>query len=339
MSTETRKRPMASRYRSDLPIPYLDRSVSLRFRGDWGRANFHRALGWLSYQMTVLGGPHTSVGIFSGLGFIDNIRAVGRGEVDVAITTPAAIGRMAMEGVGPFAGESFPHLRTLGVLPQNDRLLFAVRKDTGITSLADLRAKKPALRIATGYDNTDDFIGLAAHLLLRESGITPDDVAAWGGSFVYSDNPWHCLSDFAEGKADAVIYEAIMTPWWRSVAETMDLNYLPIEPAVRDRMQQAYGWPSRTLPAGYHPGLTQEVEFLDFSDFLILTTSDLPTDIGYALAWSIVESFDVLESQYTHLPPDRSSLTYPLDPKAACRSNIPLHSGAEAYYRAAGHLL
>lgn len=329
---------MASRYRSDLPIPYFDRSVSLRFRGDWGRANFHRALGWLSYQMTVLGGPHTSVGIFSGLGFIDNIRAVGRGEVDVAITTPAAIGRMAMDGVGPFAGETFPHLRTLGVLPQNDRLLFAVRKEFGIRSFQELREKRPALRIATGFDTTNDFVGLAAHLLLRESGITPEDIVAWGGTFVQSDNPWNCLSDFAEGRADAVIYEAIMTPWWRDVAETTDLDYIPIEPEVRDRLQDRYGWPSRTLPAGYHPGLIEESEFLDFSDFLIITTTDLPRDIGYALAWSIVETFEVLESQYTHLPADRSSLTYPLDPKAACRSNVPLHPGAEDYYRAAGYL-
>lgn len=337
-AVESKKVPMRSKYRSDLPVPYLDRSVSLKFKGDWGRANFHRALGWLSYEMTVLGGPQTSIGIYNGTGFLDNIQAVGNGQVDVAITTPAAIVKMVMEGLGPFEGEKFPHLRALGVLPQNDRLLFAVRKELGVRSFDDLRKSKTPLRIATGFGKTSDFIGLAARLLMKTSGISLEEFEQWGGRFIESDAPWNCVLDLEEGRADAIINEAIMTPWWRDLASKVELDYLPIEPKARDAMLGDYGWPTKSLPAGYHRGITQDSEFLDFSDFLVLTTTDLPEDIAYGLAWSLVETFEVLEVQYSHVPPELSSVTYPLDPREACRASIPLHPGAERYYRAAGHL-
>jgi TRAP-type uncharacterized transport system substrate-binding protein len=80
------------------------------------------------------------------------------------------------------------------------------------------------------------------------------------------------------------------------------------------------------------------MEFLDFSHFLLLTTTDLPDDVAYALAWSLIERFSTLEMQYRHLPPERSPVSYPIDPKAACRTPIPLHPGAERYFREAGHL-
>ena len=33
------------------------------------------------------------------------------------------------------------------------------------------------------------------------------------------------------------------------------------------------------------------------------------------------------------MPPERSPVSYPIDPKAACQVGIPLHPGAERYFR------
>jgi uncharacterized protein len=46
------------------------------------------------------------------------------------------------------------------------------------------------------------------------------------------------------------------------------------------------------------------------------------------------ETRHLIESQYWHLPPERSPITYPLDPTAMGRSPIPLHPGAARYYEA-----
>src|SRR5215472_10127691 len=97
--------------RSAVPAPKIQRSLTLQFMGDWGRANLHRALGWLGYEFLGIAGPHTKFAIWNGRGGMDNVRAVGRGEIDVALCVPVPFMKMAMDGKGACAGESFPHLR------------------------------------------------------------------------------------------------------------------------------------------------------------------------------------------------------------------------------------
>ena len=318
--------------------PKIDRSVTLHFRGDWGRANLHRALGWLGYELLGLTGPYTRFAIWNGRCGLDNVRAVGRGEVDVALATPVPFMRMAVDGKGPCQGEAFPHIRALGYVPQHDRMIVALRRELGIRSFAELRAQRPKLRITLGPNDGISFIGIAGHLLLEAHGLPRATLERQGCSFIEHDEPHQCTAAMRDGAADLIIQEAVMTAYWRELAEKRDLVFLPIEPAVRDTLSAEYGLPSAKLPNDYLRGIDREMEFLDFSHFMLLTTTDLPDDIAYALAWSLVERFDTLAAQYRHLAPERSPVSYPIDPKAACRTPIPLHPGAERYFREAGHL-
>jgi TRAP transporter TAXI family solute receptor len=285
-----------------------------------------------------LSGPHTRVAIWNGTGALDNVRAVGRGEVDVALATPAAFARMSLEGIGPCAGEPFPHLRALGYVPQNDRLIFAIRSEFGIRSFEDLRRKKPALRITAGFDDGVNYMGMAAQKLMEKSGVSRPEFEQWGGRYIEWGEPAHCINEMMSGNADAIIQEAVMSTWWQDMANKIDLNYIPIEPEARDALRNELYWPSEKLPKGYLRGMNEEMEFLDFSHFLLVTTTDLKDDIAYALAWSLIERWKTLEDQYRHVPPERSAVTYPIDPKAVCRTPIPLHPGAERYFRDAKHL-
>jgi uncharacterized protein len=321
-----------------VPPPIMDRSFRLNFMGDWGRANLHRALGWLCYELVRLSGPRTKIGVWNGRGALDNVRAVGRGEVDVALATPDSFCRMAYEGLGPCANEPFPHLRALGYVPQNDRMVLAVRKELGIRSFEDIRKKRPKLRIAVGPDDGIGFMGMAAQNIMRASGIPRQEFEAWGGVYIEHELPLDCTREVVTGNANAIFQEAVMTDWWVVMAEKIDLAFIPIEPKARDTLMQELGWPSGKLPKGYLRGMEEEMEFLDYSHFTLITTADLPDDIAYALAWSLVETWGDLEVQYRHIPPNRSPVTYPLNPKAACRTSIPLHPGAQRYYREAGHL-
>jgi TRAP-type uncharacterized transport system substrate-binding protein len=321
-----------------VPPPALGRSVTLNFMGDWGRANLHRALGWLCYELGRLSGPRTRIGIFNGRGGLDNVRAVGRGEMDVALATPAQFCRMALEGRGPCAGEAFPHLRALGHVPQHDRMIFGVRRELGLRSFEDIRRKRPKLRIAAGPDDGESFIGMGGHELMRASGIPRSDIEAWGGTYIEREEPRVCIEEMITGNANAIIQEAVMTNWWVDLAKKVDLAFLPIERAAANSLATQFGWTTATLPNGYIRGMDEEMEFLDFSHFLLVTTTDLPDDVAYALAWSLVERWETLEVQYRHIPPERSPVSYPIDPRLACRAPIPLHRGAERYFRDAGHL-
>jgi TRAP transporter TAXI family solute receptor len=321
-----------------VPPPALGRSLTLNFKGDWGRANLHRALGWLCYELGRLSGPYTKIGIFNGRGGLDNVRAVGRGEIDVALATPSAFCRMALDGKGPCAGEAFPHLRALGQVPQHDRMILAVRRDLGIRSFEDLRRKRPRLRISVGTDDGESFIGMGAQQLMRSSGIARADFEGWGGTYIENEEPRACIEEVVAGNADAIIQEAVMTHWWLDLAKKVDLAFIPIERSVGDRLKAEFGWSTAILPKGYLRGMDENMEFLDFSHFLLVTTTDLPEDVAYAMAWSLVERWETLEVQYRHIAPERSPVSYPLDPKLACRTPIPLHPGAMRYFREAGHL-
>ena len=340
MSTQTKTlfHPRSTTGASKVPPPLLGRSIRLNFMGDWGRANLHRALGWMCYELVKRSGPHTKIGIFNGRAAADNVTAVGRGEVDLALTTPQTFSRLALEGRGLWANEPFPHLRALGYVPQDDRLVFAVKRELGIRSFDDLRNKKPKLRIAAGVDDGVGFMGYAAQNMMRASGIPREEFERWGGSYIEDEEPRECIRQMMIGNADAIIQEAVMTHWWVEMTEKLDLVFHPVERQARERLKQELGWASDTLPKNYLRGIDEPLDCMDFSHFLMLTTTDMPDDIAYALAWALVETWDVLEVQYRHIPPERSPVTYPLKPKEVWQTAVPLHPGAERYYRDAGHM-
>src|SRR4051794_25216965 len=171
--------------------PRIDRSFTLHLRGDWGMVNLHRVCGWICQELTDRAGPYTRIAIWNGRGFSDAVRAVGRGEVDVAMTTPAAFATAALDGRGVFGEESFPGLRALGVVPQRDRLVVGVHHRLGITSFAELWEAKAPLRLATSINDGVNYVGLAAHEVLTRSGV---DVGGWGGQLLEDERPHETLA-------------------------------------------------------------------------------------------------------------------------------------------------
>ena len=55
-------------------------------------------------------------------------------------------------------------------------------------------------------------------------------------------------------------------------------------------------------------------------------------------AWCVCETRSTIESQYLHIPPKNSPLTYPLQPARMAQTSIPLHDAARQYYREQGYL-
>lgn len=314
----------------------LDRPVSLRFMGDWGAINLTRICGWLAQEVWDHTPGDTRSLIYTGRGNADNLRAVAQGEVDVAVVTPSTFAEMALRGRGLFEGEAYPYLRALGEVPHVDRLLFAVRQDLGVTSLAEIRDGRVPLRLAISPNDGVSFPGYAAHRVLAGSGIAPEKLQEWGGTILEHERPFECLDDLNEGRADAVFHEAIMTPNWRDLANEHDLSYLPVESEVLDEVEQEFGWRRAVVEQGYLRGLEAGVETLDFSGYLVAVREDMPDDVAYLLAWILGETTSKLESQYHHLPADRSPVAYPIDRQTLASTAIPLHRAAADYYQRAG---
>lgn len=319
--------------------PRIDRSVTLQFIGDWGQANFHRICSWLCQEFCDRSGPRSRVGIWNPVeGGIDAVRAVFDGDADMAILTPANALPAALEGRSIFAGQAMPSLRALAVLPQRDRMMLALPRDLGITTFAELRDRKPSLKIATGEDNGANLIGYIAKRFMEAHGIDEATLNSWGGRYIESARPDLSMSRFRDAVADAVLQEAIMTPWWREAVEAREAVLLPAEPDALDALEREHGWNRAELAAGFFPGQLDALPALDFSDFVIVVREDMPEDIAHLLTWCLVEKRGTIERQYHHIPPERSPLTYPLDPAAMSKPSLPLHPGARRYYEEAGIL-
>lgn len=319
--------------------PSLSRSHQLHFVGDWGQANFHRICSWLCEEFCRRSGKQSRVAIWNiRAGGIEAIHLVQEGEVDLSIATPAMLLPAALKGELIFNGRPAPNLRALAVLPQNDRMLLALKPELGIKSFAELRARRPALRIAASHNDGTNFIGYVGRLMMEAHGIDEATLASWGGSYVGDVKPNESLERLKNGEVDAVLQEAIMTPWWADIIESGKAVILPAEDAALDRLREQYGFPSSPVPAGHWNNVGHEIPALDFSDFMILVRDDMPEDVAHLLTWCLVETRHAIERTYKHLPPHRSSLSYPLVPEKMARTSIPLHPGARRYFVEAGLL-
>lgn len=318
--------------------PRLSRSYTLNFIGDWGQANFHRICGWLTQEFCNRAGPQSRVATWSIRGGgSEALPLVHEGEAQLAIATPAAFMKKALTGEAMFQSP-MPHLRALAVLPQNDKLVLAIDPKFGISTFEQLRASKPALRIAASTDDGTNFIGYVTSRFLGAHGVPKTELESWGGKYVTFQRPDSCLELVERGEVDAVVQEAIMTPWWSNVVETKKVQPLPAEQAALEKLEQELGLGVNPLRKGFWSNLEEDLPALDFSDFIIVVRDDLPDEVAYLLTWCLVETRGRIEAQYKHIPPEKSPLNYPLDPKKMAKASLPLHPGAKQYYIKHGHL-
>jgi TRAP-type uncharacterized transport system substrate-binding protein len=307
----------------------------LRFKGDWGAFNLTRICGWLAWGVFERTGSYRHV-IHTGRGMADNLLALADGEVDVTISTPAGFARMAREGRGLFEDRPLRGLRAIGVVPHRDALLIALPAELGIETMAQLREVRPALRLALGPDDGENFMGFGARSLLEASGISVNDIGSWGGKLVYGEDPSQCVAHVMEGRADAIIQEAIMTPWWKRLARERPLRFLSLEPAAEAKIAQELLLGAIEVPAGFLDGMREPVRAIDFRGWQVLVRDDLPDEIATLLTEAMGDSPEVMENQYRHLEVRDSPLDYPITRERLAEVTIPLHPGAAAYYERHG---
>ena len=325
--------------------PKLPNTYKLNFLGDWGMANFHRICSWLTQQFCDRAGPGTQVAIWNvcGGGGIEATSRVFNGDVHLSIATPAECLKNALTGEGIFKPLGpMPSLRALARLPQDDRMVFAISPKYNIRSWAELRERKPPITIAASTNDGTNFIGYVGAEVMKAHGIDEETLRSWGGGYVTATRPEQVMALVVAGKADALVQEAIMAPWWTTIVEEEGFIPLPAEEDAVARFHQNNPGMARLdpapLPTGYWPSLKEPLPAIDFADFVILVREDLPEEVAHLLTWCLVETRLGIESQYHHLPQAKSPLSYPMDPKRMLQTPLPLHPGAKRYYQEAGLL-
>lgn len=256
-------------------------------------------------------------------------RLVGRGKIDIGWLNPSVVASMAYRGRGPFR-RPLP-LRALAVFPSNDRLVVAVARKFGVRSMDELKRRRPALRVSVA-DN--DCVNFAINAALRAHGMSLKTFEEWGGAVepvVRPSNPRR-LEGIASGHVDAVIDEGL--PSWAGAAVEQEMAFLHFSDKALSRLDR-YGFSRAPLDGPLFDGkLDEPVTAVDYSGWPIVTHEGLPEDLAYHVVQVIEQmrehvSYDTPGvppmTQFCHDTPDG-----PLD--------LPLHPGAERYYREKGYL-
>jgi len=260
---------------------------------------------------------------------IEGARLVGSRKLDIVWLNPSVIATMAYLGKGPFRRSS--PLRALAVFPSWDRLVVAVSGKLGIRSMEELKEKHPALRVSVA-DN--DCVNFAIRALLKVHGLKLESFTEWGGAVepvVRPSNPRR-REGIISGEIDVVIDEGMDS--WGQVALDHGMVFLPFSEKALAKLER-YGFQRAPLAGGRLKGnIPESTVVVDFSGWPIIMHASLPDELAYHMAAVLDRLREEIPYDSAQVPP-MSSL---------CRStedgplNIPLHPGAERYYREHGYL-
>jgi len=258
---------------------------------------------------------------------------VDKGKIDFGFGNPVGLSAMAYFGRG-FYRKKIP-LRAIGVFPTWDRLIFAVRADSGMESLEDVKRQKYPLRISTRRRGKLQTTVYAIEEVLKAYGLSFKQIESWGGKVLEAPSPSskERKQHIQAGTADAVFDEGVKS--WGATALDAGMRFLAINDAAARHLSEL-GFPSAMLTRKHYAKLKRDLRCVDFSGWTFFCHADLPAEIAYGMAKAV----DLCHKQIPVDHFDKRPMTMRefIHGGEAGQLNIPLHPGAKKYYRENGYL-
>ncbi|MDF1774382.1 MAG: TAXI family TRAP transporter solute-binding subunit [Rhizobiaceae bacterium] len=252
----------------------------------------------------------TMVPIVTG-GSVENPRLVNSGEVDIAITNNN-LSVLANKGVGPYKKAGPMNLRAIGSLHYS--ILHMMTLDgSPINSVADLKGKRVAVGPAGG--GTIPFLGQ----VLALEGLSMDDITP---SFLsYADG----FSQLADGNVDAAFAlsgypaGAVM-----QAQANKKLKFIPLsDKQIVTALQKYPNYNGVVVPKDVY-GTDVDGNVLGVSNMLIVDAG-MSDELAYEITKAIYGHMDEFRAE--------NALAKQIDPAASLSLKIPLHPGAEMFFK------
>jgi TRAP-type uncharacterized transport system substrate-binding protein len=268
-------------------------------------------------------------------GSFREISAVAEGKFSLAWVNPSVLLTMAYRGKGPFR-KRLP-LRTLAVFPSYDVMGFAVHESTGITSLSQIKKERFPLKLSTRLvtpsalrENSTMFTVAA---VMRAAGFTFAELRKWGGKIHLASRPSDPArrASIEKGTVNAIFDEGIKS-WARTALEN-GFRFLPVEGAVLKSLV-AMGYRPTVMSKSRFPGMAEDITTIDFSGWPMIVRADMPDDTAYAICEAIEKRKEVIPTD--NYKPLEIAQLFANDEEAPY--DVPLHTGAERFYREKGYL-
>ncbi|MBI2230784.1 MAG: hypothetical protein HYU46_17010 [Deltaproteobacteria bacterium] len=253
--------------------------------------------------------------------------AVCRGELEMAMVNPSGFLTQAYRGTGLFS-QPLP-VRVLANYPSWDRYVHIIHPRTGLKSLAEIKEKKYPLRLSIREDATH-----STRVLLDQTlaiyGFTLKDLESWGGRLQLNGGPGdeRRMQAIKNETIDAIFDEGLIL--WFDAALAAGMQPITLEDWAFDKLQ-TLGWRKVKIPLGRYPHLKEEHTCIDYSGWPLYTRASLPDEDAYKVVDAINARKDEIfwEDSYTGV----GQLGQDTD---ATPRDVPLHPGAERWYREHG---
>jgi len=203
-------------------------------------------------------------------------------------------------------------------------------KKYNVTTIEEALRQKLPIRIGCSPKGSMD--ERVVDMLLGHFGVTYADVKSWGGDVVHGGGS-DLASMVKDGKLDYMLdHTSAQSSTMVEIAMTAKVRFLQWEDATLDWFA-TQGFERVVLPANSFSGQTTDIIDAGTPD-CIYVSKTMSDDIAYALTKGMCENRDELVKQYSSIAP--------FDPKTAWMpsklGNVPLHPGAERYYREMGYM-
>jgi TRAP-type uncharacterized transport system substrate-binding protein len=311
-------------------------------------ANFQRALMLWQIGLEIAGDPNTpyygprDMCIAVGSGSNENFRpwlrmstgspilahAVCRNELEAAMINPSGLLTQAYRGTGLFP-QPLP-VRILAVYPSLDHFVYLIHPRTGLKSLGEIKEKKYPLRLSIREDPTHSTRVLVDQTLTAY-GMSLKDIESWGGSLQLNGGPGdqRRMDALRAGTIDAVFDEGLVL--WFDQALDSGMKPVTLDDFAFKFLVDELGWRKYTIQPGRYKNLKQPYTCIDYSGWPLYTRASLPDEDAYTICDAILARQDEIywEASYTGV----GQLGRDTD---ATPRDVPLHPGAEKWYREHG---
>ncbi|MBI4442115.1 MAG: TAXI family TRAP transporter solute-binding subunit [Acidobacteria bacterium] len=255
-----------------------------------------------------------------------NAVLVDSGRVQLGVLH-SAMGKLARAGESPYP-RKLDGLRAITRVYSDSAFHFVVSPQSGITSIEEIRDRQYPLRWSVNSRGT--FMEISSKTALEAYGITYQDIESWGGK-VYFRAQRPSLELMQDGGMDA-ISNPVQFPetTLNEVSLRTDLRLLSLSDQAIAYINEKLGTYSCTIPANTYRFAPQEIRtFCDVA--ILIVDGDLEEQKVYDITRALFNSLDYLHTVHRAL-----SKLQPADmPRVGA---LPLHPGAERFYREAGVL-
>ena len=271
--------------------------------------------------------PMISFKVSPGSG-IGNSATIGEGTFDMGWVYPP-MAQLAYEGQTPYE-EKYENIRMVatGLSPQVIEVV--ARASVDVDSIDDIFKNHVGIRWLTPNKGSTT-PALFFDIMLQYYNTTESDIKSWGGSTTYT--PYSDWAQFVQdGHADIMFNQGSMSfSTTQEIAANTSLKLLSLPEGLRNYMVEKYALQEYTIAGGTYDFEDQDINTLQMCSGLGCN-AELDDDTVYRILEIIEANLDEFKSI------SASFSNFDLATAWQNTGSVPLHPGAERFYREHGYM-